>query len=59
MAEDYGLKSFNGIVFAVLGLMALVLLTAVFLIQRNHPKADKSKTQPSTQSSPLPHPQGP
>lgn len=55
MSEDYGMKSFNGIVFAVLGLMALILIGAIVFIKAGRPKHASQPT--TTQSSPSRQPQ--
>ena len=55
MSEDYGLKSFNGIVFAVLALMAVVLVGAILFIKAGRPK--HTTKPPTTQSAPATQPQ--
>ena len=43
MAEDYGLKSFNGIIFALLGIMALAVAwnSVLSLQETNHGRANE------------------
>lgn len=51
ISEDYGMKSFNGIVFAVLGLMVLILNGAIVFIKAGRPKhASEPRTTQSSSS---------
>ena len=44
MAEDYGLKSFNGIIFGVLAIIAIAVIAAALYIHLSHPGNKPSST---------------
>lgn len=52
MAEDYGLKSFNGIIFALLGIMALAVLLGTLFFHFKRPITGAPTKSPASQSAP-------